>query len=253
MGVGVCRAHAIGGRPRGSRARARRRSPSPPSLVAAAAALQPVARRAVVVERLGRDHRHARDRHGLRLHRAGGELAGTPPAQRAMSARRAARRTRPRRGQRRRARVPGSGRPTAPARRGSRAGRTGRAGGEAPWPGLLAHVGVARALLARGALARGALALDLDRVLRRLGAHDRVADVRRCGRRSLSHWLADRMRRAARPSFALEPSSGRQPTWMWSAWSPIAKVGPPMSISEMIWVGCISSLEREEACGAWSR
>ena len=26
---------------------------------------------------------------------------------------------------------------------------------------------------------------------------------------------------------------------MWSAWSPIAKVGPPISISEMIWAGAM--------------
>ena len=61
--------------------------------------------------------------------------------------------------------------------------------------------------------------------------------VRRSTNRS--HWLLDSIRRAARPSFALAPNSGRKPTWMWSAWSPITNVGPPMSISEMIWVGCI--------------
>src|SRR5918999_1483968 len=46
-------------------------------------------------------------------------------------------------------------------------------------------------------------------------------------------------------------NSGVNPTWMWSAWSAIAKVAPPSSSSEMIWAGAIvpcSCIRRRTVC-----
>ena len=52
---------------------------------------------------------------------------------------------------------------------------------------------------------------------------------------------------------------GWNPTWMWSLWSAMAKVAPPISRSEMICAGAIvpwSSISRRTVCsvippGSW--
>ncbi len=41
------------------------------------------------------------------------------------------------------------------------------------------------------------------------------------------------------PSLRFSPNIGWKPTWMWSAWSAIDMVAPPMSNREMIWAGAI--------------
>ena len=58
---------------------------------------------------------------------------------------------------------------------------------------------------------------------------------------SLTHCDGLRIDSASRPAFVVASNCGRKPTWMWSAWSPIASVlsVPSYFISVMICAGFI--------------
>ena len=54
-----------------------------------------------------------------------------------------------------------------------------------------------------------------------------------------SHWSGFRISRNCFSDDEPGPYCGWKPTWTWSSWSPIAKLGPPKFISEITWSGVI--------------